>query len=160
MKAKKKTYGIHGMMEYQTVVYVGKTPIKIMFTDGSLNALGSKPAVYTTDNFIIQQAIENSEKFKSGLIVKVREVELDKEIKILRNDSGNARLSDESDEPKESGASDGAEEEAVKVVEVKNNDEAREYLEKNFGVAPGKMRIRNDIIAQGALHGVEFKFNA
>ena len=58
MNKKKITYGVSGMMEYQAVVKVGKKNVSINFSDGSISAMGTNPATFTTSNIIIQNAIE------------------------------------------------------------------------------------------------------
>lgn len=85
MKKLRNTYGVNGMMEFQAVLKVGKTNLKVQFSDGSFNASSRKPATYTTDDLMVQHAIENSAEFKRGLIHKVSSVELDEEVKVLRN---------------------------------------------------------------------------
>ena len=84
MKKKRITYGVSGMMEYQSIIRFGKNTIKVTFTGGSMNAIGVTPATYTTSSFLIQQAIENSNEFKRGRIRIVRTIELDEEIHIER----------------------------------------------------------------------------
>lgn len=73
------------MMEFQAVIKVGKARMKIDFSDGSFNSMSRRPATHTTDNFMVQQAIENSSEFKRGLIKKVRVIDLPGEVKVLRN---------------------------------------------------------------------------
>lgn len=85
MKKKRITYGVSGMMEFQAVVKVGRSKMKVLFTDGSLTAYGVNPAIYTTDNLMVQHAIENSDHFKRGRIHIVNTVVLDEEVKIDRN---------------------------------------------------------------------------
>ena len=72
MKKKRITYGVSGMMEYQSIIRFGKNTLKVTFTGGSMNAIGVTPATYTTSSFLIQQAIENSNEFKRGRIRIVR----------------------------------------------------------------------------------------
>ena len=84
MKKKRITYGVSGMMEYQSIIRFGKNTLKVTFTGGSMNAIGVTPATYTTSSFLIQQAIENSNEFKRGRIRIVRTIELDEEIHIER----------------------------------------------------------------------------
>lgn len=85
MKKQKITYGVNGMIEFQAVLKVGKSNLKVQFSDGSFNASSKKPATYTTDNLMVQHAIENSAEFKRGLIHKVSTVELEEEVNVLRN---------------------------------------------------------------------------
>lgn len=84
MKKKRITYGVSGMMEYQTIIRFGKNTLKVTFTGGSMNAIGVTPATFTTNNFLIQQAIENSNEFKCGRISFVKVVELNEELRIER----------------------------------------------------------------------------
>lgn len=82
MKKKRITYGVLGMMEYQGLIRFGRSTLKVNFSGGSMNAIGVTPATFTTGNFLIQQAIENSSEFKRGRIRIERAVELDEELKI------------------------------------------------------------------------------
>lgn len=82
MKKKRITYGVPGMMEYQSLIRFGRSTLKVNFSGGSMNAIGVTPATFTTSNFLIQQAIENSSEFKRGRIRIERTVELDEELKI------------------------------------------------------------------------------
>ena len=86
MKKRKTTYGISGMMECQIVIKIGNTSkMNVLFSDGSITATGITPATFTTDNFMVQHAIERSHDFKNGRIYIVRSIELNKEVKIERN---------------------------------------------------------------------------
>lgn len=85
MKKKRITYGVYGMMEYQAIIKIGRATLKVMFTDGSITAMGQNPAQYTTSDFIVQHAIENSSDFKKGRIHVVNTIELDEEERIERN---------------------------------------------------------------------------
>lgn len=73
------------MMEYQAVVKVGKKNVSINFSDGSISAMGTNPATFTTSNIIIQNAIEASNDFKRGRISIVRSIDLAEELPIFRN---------------------------------------------------------------------------
>lgn len=85
MKKKRITYGVNGMMEYQAIIKIGRATLKVMFTDGSMTAIGQNPAKYTTSDFLVQHAIENSSDFKRGRITVVNSIELDEEVRIERN---------------------------------------------------------------------------
>lgn len=85
MKKKRITYGVYGMMEYQTIIKIGRATLKVLFTDGSMTAIGQNPAKYTTSDFLVQRAIENSSEFKKGRIQVVDTIELDEEVRIERN---------------------------------------------------------------------------
>ena len=91
MKKKKITYGVFGMMEYQSIIKIGRATLKVLFTDGSITSLGQNPAHYTTSDFLVQHAIENSSDFKRGRIRGVNAIELDEEVRIERNHIASAQ---------------------------------------------------------------------
>ena len=209
MKKKRITYGVNGMMEYQAIIKIGRATLKVMFTDGSMTSIGQNPAKYTTSDFLVQHAIENSSDFKRGRIVVVNTIELDEEVRIERNPvkvsthaekaviedkPSEASLSHTTpmaeDEPAEEASADAettedeakneaetedstvVEDDAVvgecveqehdtsgkTEVEFTDNQEAKDYLLKNFGVKPGTMRNRDDIKAVGETYGVTITF--
>lgn len=222
MKKKRITYGVYGMMEYQTIIKIGRATLKVLFTDGSMTAIGQNPAKYTTSDFLVQRAIENSSEFKKGRIQVVDTIELDEDVRIERNpakpstQTANAVIEDKpakaslsqttpvtedadtketADEPTEEvnagvvtptdeadaetiedEVADITEEEAEEdttseetaaedntaegktEVEFTDNQEAKDYIFKNFGVKPGTMRNREDIKAVGETYGVKITF--
>lgn len=221
MKKKRITYGVYGMMEYQTIIKIGRATLKVLFTDGSMTAIGQNPAKYTTSDFLVQRAIENSSEFKKGRIQVVDTIELDEEVRIERNpakpstqaamvaakavidnkpteaflshttpvaedvedetteesDADVVTPTDEADtDTIEDEVADITEEEAEEdttseetsaedktaegktEVEFTDNQEAKDYIFKNFGVKPGTMRNREDIKAVGATYGVKITF--
>ena len=68
MKLYKKKYGVFGLLEYHAVLPLGGGSVRIDFRHGSITTRGIEPATFTTDNQIVQQLIEESDKFKSGRI--------------------------------------------------------------------------------------------
>lgn len=221
MKNKRITYGVYGMMEYQTIIKIGRATLKVLFTDGSMTAIGQNPAKYTTSDFLVQRAIENSSEFKKGRIQVVDTIELDEEVRIERNpakpstqtanvaakavidnkpteassshttpvaedvadetteeaDAGVVTPTDEADaetieeEPEtesetnveedttsEETAAEDNTAEGKTEVEFTDNQEAKDYIFKNFGVKPGTMRNREDIKAVGETYGVKITF--
>ena len=72
MNAKRKTYGVRGMMEWVAILKCGKFSLKVHFSGGSMTSYGTKPATFTTENPTTQSFIENSEQFKSKKIYIVR----------------------------------------------------------------------------------------
>ena len=226
MKKKRITYGVYGMMEYQTIIKIGRATLKVLFTDGSMTAIGQNPAKYTTSDFLVQRAIENSSEFKKGRIQVVDTIELDEDVRIERNpakpstqtanvaakaviedkpakaslsqttpvteDADTKEMADEPTEEVNAGVvtptdeadaetiedevADITEEEAEEdttseetaaedntaegktEVEFTDNQEAKDYIFKNFGVKPGTMRNRDDIKAVGLTYGVTITF--
>lgn len=221
MKKKRITYGVYGMMEYHTIIKIGRATLKVLFTDGSMTAIGQNPAKYTTSDFLVQRAIENSSEFKKGRIMTVSTIELDEDVRIERNpakpstqtanvaakavidnkpteassshttpvaedvadetteeaDAGVVTPTDEADaetieeEPEtesetnveedttsEETAAEDNTAEGKTEVEFTDNQEAKDYIFKNFGVKPGTMRNREDIKAVGETYGVKITF--
>lgn len=209
------------MMEYQTIIKIGRATLKVLFTDGSMTAIGQNPAKYTTSDFLVQRAIENSSEFKKGRIMTVSTIELDEDVRIERNpakpstqtanvaakavidnkpteassshttpvaedvadetteeaDAGVVTPTDEADaetieeEPEtesetnveedttsEETAAEDNTAEGKTEVEFTDNQEAKDYIFKNFGVKPGSMRNREDIKAVGETYGVKITF--
>lgn len=164
--------------------------MKVLFTGGSMTAMGVNPAKFTTDSLLTQQAIENSQQFKKGLIKKINVIELNEEVKILRNPAPVPKKEIEApavaDEvspqsPKEapveaeqpeketeeiSNANSGeTSEEASPTpvdgllqVEFSLNEDAKDYLEQNFGVNKAKLKNRPQIIACAKENGVDLIF--
>ena len=182
MKKKVITDGVYGMMEYQTVIKMGKSSLKVNFSDGSINSFGQNPAKFTTKNFMIQHAIEHSYDFRRGLIQIINEHELDEEVHISHNPVAiEPEFGDEVVEPKVedvvSGGTDGLEgtevsegtdaevsdvtegaESSATEVEFSTNDEAKQYLESQFGIQRSKLRTRADIEKAGMQYGVKIYF--
>lgn len=182
MKKKRITYGVNGMMEYQAIIKIGRATLKVLFSDGSMTAMGENPAHFTTTDFITQHAIENCRDFKRGLIKKLNVIELDEEVHIERNlnadakkesvenadlkNSGESLVQDVSDdviettvdESSEKPTADETTENVVTEVEFNSNQEAKDFLAKSYGVKPSAMRTRADIIAAGEVNGVKIIF--
>lgn len=182
MKKKRITYGVNGMMEYQAIIKIGRATLKVLFSDGSMTAMGENPAHFTTTDFITQHAIENCRDFKRGLIKKLNVIELDEEVHIERNknadmkkesvenadlkNSGESLVQDVSDdviettvdESSEKPTADETTENVVTEVEFNSNQEAKDFLAKSYGVKSSVMRTRADIIAAGEANGVKIIF--
>ena len=193
MKKRRITYGVRGMMEYQALIPLGKATLKILFTDGSMNSLGSHPAKFTTDNFMVQHAIENSSDFRRGRIQVLHVYELDEDVHIECNHTYAKVESDKSATVMEAEPATSDIHEAEENLSVENpeasaenpeasaetqasteskaektmtpleftcNDDAKDYLEKNFGVTRSKLRTRADIVSAGKENGVEIHFDS
>ncbi len=200
MKKKRITYGVRGMMEYQALIPVGKATLKILFTDGSMNSLGSHPAKFTTDNFMVQHAIENSSDFRRGRIQILHVYELDEDVRIECNKTCDEVESDKSatvveaqptiadvdeyarkreetqaaaerkaenlsvENPEVSAetqdSTESKAEKAMTDLEFTCNDDAKDYLERTFGVTRSKLRTRADIVSAGKENGVDIRFDS
>lgn len=194
MNKTKKTYGIKGFMEYQAVIKVGKSRMKVPFSDGSMTAMGVVPCTFTTERFMVQHAIENSDEFKRGLIYIVNSIPLDGKVEIERPsprptgptpepiaeltpeptpDTASSTESEEQPATVQVATDEGVVEKPVEEVwpskseepdapltqvEFASNDEAKDYLEQNFGLVRSKLRNREDIFNAGKANGVEIIF--
>ena len=90
MKKCKKTYAVSGLMEYVAIIRAGRSVIRVPFSGGSMNAIGVTPAKFTTDDFMIQHAIEHSSDFQRGKITLYKKVELNGEVRVLSARGKNA----------------------------------------------------------------------
>lgn len=187
MKKRNIIYAVDGMIEYQALIKVGSAKVKISFANGYSNEKGRTPATFSTKNPIIQLAIENSKEFKSGHIYKMHETKTEEEVYIesehvaLQNDEP-VNTSDESDNNEDltdggqgADTSDNAEqkqsadetpvtqseEETVNTSTRKEftcNDDAKDFLEAEFGVKRSTLRTRADITACGKSNGIDVVF--
>lgn len=172
MKKQKITYAIRNMMEYHYVLKIGKAQMHITFTDGSASAAGCSPAKFTTDNFIVQHAIEHSPEFTKGFIEKFSIVNLDEEVEIERNapkveptkevveqaeETAKEVSENETFEPEKNEEVETSEEQKLNVVKVNDINEAKDYLAEKFGVNRSSMRSTKAILEQAAINGIEFE---
>lgn len=86
MKKFKKTYAIFHLTEKHTVFYLGKTKVHVSFTGGIVTKRGVTPATFTTDDPIVQFAIEQSADFKKGAISIRSKYPVQGEVKIGKNE--------------------------------------------------------------------------
>lgn len=143
------------MMEYQAVISMGKNKLKVMFSDGSVSAMGVTPATFTTENYVVQHAIENSDDYKRGRIYTVRSIALDDDLHIERAAEAVEQVQESQVVEQEQEAESSAEQVSV---EFSCNDDAKDYLEQMFGYVRSKLRNREDIVAAGKAHGVDITF--
>lgn len=187
MKKRNIIYAVDGMIEYQALIKVGSAKMKISFANGYSNEKGRTPATFSTNNPIIQLAIENSKEFKSGHIYKMHETKTEEEVYIesehvaLQNDEP-VNTSDESDNTEDltdggqgADTSDNAEQkqsteetpvmqsekETISTSTCKEftcNDDAKDFLEAEFGAKRSSLRTRADIITYGKSNGIDVVF--
>ena len=85
MKKYKKTYAILHLAEKRTTFHLGKTKVHVSFTGGQVTKKGVTPATFTTDDPIVQLAIENSKDFENGAITLLSTYPVQGEVKIGMN---------------------------------------------------------------------------
>lgn len=176
----KTTYGVYNLIEWHALLRMGKATVKVHFTGGSITTQGVTPATFTTENPVIQFAIEKSPEFACGKIKIVRSVQLKESVEIESNiadasmSSAAADGGEQTDAADEHGDSpsqlqDEAECEsnpesnpettpAVTQVEFSCNDDAKDYLEQTFGCVRSKLHNREDIVNAGKSCNVEIIF--
>lgn len=65
------TYAVYGLTECQMLIPAGNARLRIHFSGGSLSALGTVPATFSTKSRIVMQLIEKSPQFLQGRIIKI-----------------------------------------------------------------------------------------
>ncbi len=180
------TYGVYNLIEWYALLRMGKATVKVPFIGGSITTQGVTPATYTTEDPVIQLAIERSPEYRNGKIKVVRRVQLDGEIEIERNVSKYVPATTEQDGTcRKSGTGSDNKAQAIKdegTVESKSesdvcvkeqmeessgeliqmefscNDDAKDYLEQTHGFVRSKLHNREDIISAARSKGVEIIF--
>jgi hypothetical protein len=142
-----KKYEIKNYSEYIINVSVGKRTFSIPFTGGALTNQGSIPASYSTNNEIIQYAIEHSRYFAIGIVYLAQEIKTE-EVKPIRQ---NLQQTPQPATKKSSG-----EEKEIKKVKVSDLQEAKNYLVENYNVSSLSLRGEKSIMEQAKIFGVEF----
>lgn len=146
--AKRKTYGIGGLLEWHGYVESNGVKMRVDFVNGSVTANGVAPATFTTSDALTQYFIESSDQFKSGRIFVYGSVD-------LPGVAGGRILEEKlTDTPVDQEMPAESEEKAI--VEVSSLAEAKEYMMEHFEVGSSKLRNRAQILEQAAAHGVEF----
>lgn len=185
MKKRKVTYGVHNLVEWLAVLKMGKARIKVLFSGGAITTQGVTPATFTTSDPMVQLAVEGSPEFKRGKIKIIRRYDLKGDVAIERNPckalngdqcdgrTAGADTQHQDMEKDGDGVSDmrhdgGVEPEKpqqdvgmpapLTSVEFSCNDDAKDYLEKKFGVIRSKLHNRADIVGAGLANGVEIVF--
>ncbi len=68
MRRSKRTYAIFHLTEKHTAFYLGKMRVQVSFTGGIITKKGVTPATFTTEDPVVQLAIESSDDFRRGVI--------------------------------------------------------------------------------------------
>lgn len=186
MKKTKTTYGVYNLIEWHALLRLGKATVKVNFSGGSITTQGVTPATFTTEDPVIQFAIERSPEFRNGKIKVVRRAVLNEVVEIERNipktinsipgpnpapnpvpiptkaatvPVAEGVKSTDTEADNEAEAEGNAETApATTQVEFSCNDDAKDYLEQTFGLVRSKLRNREDMVAAGRANGVEIIF--
>lgn len=84
-KKTKTTYGVYNLIEWHALLRLGKATVKVHFTGGSITTQGVTPATFTTEDPVIQFAIERSPEFIAGKIKPIRRVDVNGVVEIESN---------------------------------------------------------------------------
>lgn len=166
MKIFRNIYGVYGMVEWSTLIPTGGSNLRIDFTNGSISTRGIDPATFTTDIAAVQAAIENSPKFKSGKIKKIKSFvigevpeEAAKEEKATKKEKENSVASDVlngSSTDADDGKVDTDEGES-KYAEVKNSQQARAILmDEPYNIPLADLGNKQAILGKAAELNVVF----
>ena len=123
----RKIYGINGYVQLSVMLQVGDKQVRATFDGGAVNNIGMRPATFETSDKDLQDAIENTARYKQGIIFLVRV-----------------------QETKEDLATN-----ALVVAEVTNVQQARAYfLDKGYEMR--ELSNKKDILAVASKEGVAF----
>lgn len=126
---KQKVYGAYNMTEWEMLLPVAGRILKIPFSGGTISGTGIRPATFTTQNEIIQFALENSLRFKNGKVQLIDESEIEEP-------------KAESEETQETSTDNEDIAGNFTEVEVSSLEEAVDYLVSNFDDA-NKQQLRS-----------------
>lgn len=126
---KQKVYGAYNMTEWEILLPVAGRIMKIPFSGGTISGTGIRPAAFTTQNEIIQFALENSLHFKSGRMQLIDETDIEEP-------------KAESEEAQETSTDNEDVADNFTEVEVGSLEEAVDYLVSNFDDA-NKQQLRS-----------------
>ena len=122
-----KRYIITGYLTYSVLLKKENKYMKCCFEGGAVSGLGSRAASYTTNDKNVQELLENSKEFKSGMI----------------------KVAEEYGEPAKV-AEEGA------VEEVTTLQQARQYLMDNFEVTIEELQTRANVKEVAAKMNITF----
>lgn len=142
-----KKYEIKNYSEYIINVSIGKRTFSIPFTGGALTNQGSIPASYSTNNEIIQYAIEHSRYYAIGIVYLAQEIKTE-EVKPIRQ---NLQQNPQPATKRSSG-----EEKTIKKIKVSDLQEAKNYLMENYPISGLSLRGEKSIMEQAKIVGIEF----
>lgn len=131
---KQKVYGVYNMSEWKIILPVAGRIINIYFEGGTDSGTGIRPATFTTQNEIIQFALENSLHFKSGRVRLIDEMDIEEP-------------KTETDETQETPINNEDSTGNFTEIEVGSLEEAVDYLVSNFDDAK-KQQLRSKAAAK------------
>lgn len=157
----KKTYGIRHLTEKHTAFYLGGLKVHVSFMGGVITKKGVSPATFTTDNEVVQLAIERSDDFINGVIAlesaypivdKTPPLPMKKSPAIAPKPLPSACSVDSTCSHSTQKLPD------FQILEMSCKDVAKQFLEEKFGENPAKLRTRADIADCAAKYGIKFEY--
>lgn len=139
----KITYGAPRLVDWVAQIKIGYATVRVHFTGGAMTAYGVTPAEYTTTDRFIQTAIEKSDYYKSGRIVRLRVISVEEKEKPVY------KPKIKPDEPEQFNTE-------PELVETTCLQDAQAYLKEKFCIQAYKVRSVNTAYNLGLEHGVKF----
>lgn len=149
------TYGAPRLVDWMARIQVGSATMRIHFTGGALTQYGVTPAQYTTSDGFVQAAIEQSEYYKEGRIIKVRELEIAGATNEPQRKAQKTEQQKEAMDIVESTVNTDAME-AERTVEVSCLQDAQAYLQEQYGIANFRVRTYDAAQKAAVAHGIKF----
>lgn len=85
MKRSKKVYGVYNIVEWYANIRAGKATVRVLFSGGAMTTQGVTPATFTTNDPIVQLAIEHSEPYRNGKIKLIKTYPTNEDVAVERN---------------------------------------------------------------------------
>ncbi len=79
-----KRYGVYGKVEFVMSVSIANTCVCVDFSGGSITNRGVIPASYTTNNPLVQKALEGSNEFKVGVVSLIDSIPESDDVRVAR----------------------------------------------------------------------------
>lgn len=154
MEIEKKTYGVYDLVEWLVEIVMGGVRFRLNFSGGAVTTSGVTPATYTTEDPIVQLAVERSEHYLSGRIRLIRSTGTGREVKVGGCEAAEAAEVAEGEEGDD--GEDGTD--GLERIEVATAADAREWLRSHHGIATSRMRSKAIIAETGRSLGVLFVY--
>lgn len=175
---KVKTYGVPELTEWHGKVKAGTIQIAVSFTGGTSSPSGAQPAYLVTKDPITQFVIENSKEFRNGFIILLMSQDIPgnhprmavpklsakatplhlENTAVEETETASEEVGTNLEES-ESKISSQTEESQMVEMEFSCNDDAKDYLEQQFGYVRSKLINREAIVNAGKVHGIEITFS-
>jgi len=79
-----KKYAVYGKVEFVMAITIANNSINVDFSGGSITSRGVIPATYTTNNPLLQKALEESSEFKVGIVRVISAIPEANDVRVAR----------------------------------------------------------------------------